>query len=102
MNQLSRKKFLQYTASAGAAALLSSLESFAAGMPDKKLRVAVIGCGSVSGSYIPKLKTSDLIDIVSLCDIKYDRALERKKTFSVNAKTYPNFDAMLQGDPFDM
>src|SRR6476619_6317035 len=101
MNDLSRKKFLQYTASAGAAVLLSSLEGFAKERADK-LRVAVIGCGSVSGSYIPKLQTSDVIEIVSLCDIKYDRALERNKTFSVNAKTYPNIDAMLQGVPFDM
>ena len=66
MSDLSRKKFLQYTASAGAAVLLSSLESFAMGKDDKKLKVAVIGCGSVSGSYIPKLLTSDLIEIVSL------------------------------------
>ena len=102
MNDLSRKKFLQYTASAGAAVMLSSLESFAMGKNDKKLKVAVIGCGSVSGSYIPKLLTSDLIEIVSLCDIKYDRALERNKTFNVNAKTYPNIDEMLKGEPFDM
>src|SRR5919206_4870093 len=99
---LSRQQFLKYTASAGAAVLLSSLESFAREKEEKKLRVAIIGCGSVSGSYIPKLQTSDVIEIVSLCDIKYDRALERKKTFSVNAKTYPNIDAMLQGVPFDM
>jgi len=102
MNDLSRKKFLQYTASAGAAVLLSSLESFAMSKEDKKLKVAVIGCGSVSGSYIPKLLTSDVIQIVSLCDIKYDRALERNKTFNVNAKTYHNIDEMLKGEPFDM
>src|SRR4029079_10004330 len=102
MNDLSRKRFLQYTASAGAAMLFSSLESFAMDNEDKKLKVAVIGCGSVSGSYIPKLLTSDVIQIVSLCDIKYDRALERNKTFNVNAKTYPNIDEMLKGEPFDM
>src|SRR5580765_4913147 len=102
MSDLSRKKFLQYTASAGAAVLLSSLESFAMGRGDKKLKVAVIGCGSVSGSYIPKLLTSDLIEIVSLCDIKYERAVERNNTFKVNAKTYHNIDEMLKGEPFDM
>src|SRR6476619_7852531 len=101
MNDLSRKKFLQYTASAGAAMLLSSVEGFAKERADK-LRVAVIGCGSVSGSYIPKLLTSDLIEIVSLCDIKYDRALERNKTFNINAKTYPNINEMLKGETFDM
>ena len=87
---------------AGAAVLLSSLESLATETAEKKLKVAIIGCGSVSGSYIPKLLTSDLIVIVSLCDIKYERALERNKRFNVNAKTYPDIDEMLNGDPFDM
>ncbi|MBI1782194.1 MAG: Gfo/Idh/MocA family oxidoreductase, partial [Sphingobacteriales bacterium] len=43
-----------------------------------------------------------MIEIVSLCDIKYERALERKKTFNVNAETYHNIDEMLKGVPFDM
>ena len=102
MNGISRKKFLEYTAASGAAVLLSSLESFAFNKEEKKLKVAIIGCGSVSGSYIPKLQTSELIEIVSLCDIKYERALARNKLFNVNAQTYPNIDAMLAGVPFDM
>lgn len=102
MNEISRKKFLEYTAASGAAVLLSSLEGFAFNKEEKKLKVAIIGCGSVSGSYIPKLQTSELIEIVSLCDIKYERALARNKLFNVNAQTYPNIDAMLAGVPFDM
>ena len=101
MDALSRKKFLQYTASAGAAVLLSSLESFAL-TSEKKLRVGVIGCGSVSNRYIPQLLSSDLLEVVSLCDIKHDRALAQNKQYNVNAKTYPNIDAMLKGVPFDM
>ena len=49
MNEISRKKFLEYTAASGAAVLLSSLESFAFNKEEKKLKVAIIGCGSVSG-----------------------------------------------------
>lgn len=101
-NSISRQKFLQYTAAAGAAVLLSSLEGFALERPDKKLRVAIIGCGSVSNRYIPHLQTSSLIEIVSLCDIKYDRAEAQKKQYNVNAATYPNIDKMLAGVPFDM
>jgi len=101
-NAISRQKFLQYTAAAGAATLLSSLEGLALEMAQKKLRVALIGCGSVSGRYIPHLQTSSLIEIVSLCDIKYDRAVKRNEEYKVNAKTYPNIDAMLAGVPFDM
>lgn len=101
-NNISRQQFLQYTASAGAAVLLSSLESFAIETKQKKLRVAVIGCGSVSNRYIPKLQSSSLIEVVSLCDIKYDRATGQNKQYNVNAATYPHIDKMLAGVPFDM
>jgi predicted dehydrogenase len=102
MSSLSRKKFLQYTAGAGAAVLLSSLESWAAGTNQKKLKVAVIGCGSVSNRYIPQLLSSKLIEVVSLCDIKYERAVAQNKQYNVNAQTYKNIDDMLAGVPFDM
>jgi len=102
MQNITRQKFLQSTAMAGAGFLLSSLESFAAEKPGKKLRVAIIGCGSVSNRYIPHLQTSSLIEIVSLCDIKYDRALEQNKKYNVNAATYPHIDKLLAGVPFDM
>lgn len=101
-DKISRQQFLQSTAIAGAAVLLSSLESWALTTDEKKLRVAVIGCGSVSNRYLPQLKSSALIDVVSLCDIKYDRALAQNKQYNVNATTYPNIDAMLAGVPFDM
>ncbi len=77
--KISRQKFLQYSATAGAAVLLSSLEGLALDTPQKKLRVGLIGCGSVSNRYIPHLQTSSLIEIVSLCDIKYDRAVNQNK-----------------------
>jgi len=102
MNTISRQEFLQRTAMAGAAVLLSSLESLALETKEKKLRVALIGCGSVSNRYIPKLQTSSLIEIVSLCDIKYDRAVAQNKQYNVNAATYPHIDKMLAGVPFDM
>jgi len=99
--EISRNDFLKHTAMAGAAVLLSSLESFAA-TSEKKLKVAIIGCGSVSNRYIPHLQTSSLIEIVSLCDIKYDRAIDQNKKYNVNAVTYPHIDKLLTGVPFDM
>ena len=101
-NGISRQQFLQRTAMAGAAVLVSSLESWAITIPDKKLRVAVIGCGSVSNRYLPQLQSSKLIEVVSLCDIKPERAVAQNKQYNVNAKTYPHIDAMLKGVPFDM
>ncbi|HTH56175.1 MAG TPA: Gfo/Idh/MocA family oxidoreductase [Cyclobacteriaceae bacterium] len=99
--KISRQNFLQYTAAAGATALLSSLEGFAT-EENKKLRVAIIGCGSVSNRYIPHLQTSSLIEIVSLCDIKYDRAVAQNKQYSVNATTYADIDQLLAGVAFDL
>ena len=90
-HNISRQKFLQYAAAAGATMLLTSLESFAI-EENKRLRVAIVGCGSVSNRYIPHLQTSSHIEIVSLCDIKYDRAVAQNKQYHVNAATYPNID----------
>lgn len=99
---ISREQFLATTAMTGAALLVSSLEGWASSIAEKKLRVAVIGCGSVSNRYIPQLLSSKLIEVVSLCDIKYERAVEQNKQYKVNAQTYPHIDAMLKGVPFDM
>ena len=76
---MDRNQFLKYTATAAAGVLLSSLESIARSQANKKLKVGIIGCGSVSNRYIPHLQSSEMIEIVSLCDIKYDRALAQKK-----------------------
>jgi predicted dehydrogenase len=101
-DKISRERFLKMTALAGAGLLVSSLESWAVSTHAKKIRVAVIGCGSVSNRYLPQLQSSSLIEVVSLCDIKYDRALAQNKQYKVNAATYPHIDAMLKGLPFDM
>lgn len=102
MSKMSRQEFLKNTALAGSALLLSSLESIAGDFAASKIKVAVIGCGSVSNRYLPQLLSSKLIEVVSLCDVKYDRAVVQNKLYKVNAQTYPHIDAMLKGVPFDM
>ncbi|MBK6390708.1 MAG: Gfo/Idh/MocA family oxidoreductase [Saprospiraceae bacterium] len=99
---MTRKKFLQRTALAGVSILLNSLQGWSSANGDKKLRVGLIGCGSVSNRYIPHLQSSPLVEIVSLCDIKYERAVAQNKLYQVNAATYPHIDQMLAGVPFDM
>lgn len=99
---ISRQQFLQYSAMAGAAVLLSSLEGLALEKAGTKLRVAIIGCGSVSNRYLPQLLSSPLIEVVSLCDIKPERAIAQNTEYKVNAKTYSSIDALLKGVPFDM
>ncbi len=100
---INRRKFLEATAMVGAATLLSSLEVMASELSTvKKLRVGLIGCGSVSNRYIPHLLTSSQLEIVSLCDIRPERAVNQNNQYKVGAKTYSNIDEMLAGVPFDL
>jgi predicted dehydrogenase len=98
---MTRDVFLKQISVATAAVLLGSLEGLATTTADKKLKVALIGCGSVSNRYLPHLTSSPLIEVVSVCDIIYDRALVQAKAFKI-PNSYPNIDKMLAGAPFDM
>ena len=101
MENITRERFLQRMAMAGTAVLLSSLEGLALGTPQKKLRVAVIGCGSVSTQYLPHLSKSQYVELVSCCDIIFERAQTRGKEYSI-PNMYPHIDKMLAGAPFDL
>jgi predicted dehydrogenase len=101
MKNISRQEFLHRTALAGVGLLLSSLEGFALTKADKKIKVAVIGCGSVSNRYLPHLSQSPYVELVSVCDIIYDRALQQAKTYNV-PNTHPHIDKLLAGAPFDL
>ena len=98
---MNRATFLQNTALAGAAVLLSSLESFAK-EHSKIIKVAIIGCGSVSNRYIPHLQTSSLVKIVGLCDIIHDRAIAQNKQYNVGAITFSSIEDLLKGVDFDL
>lgn len=100
MSPLTRQQFLQRTALAGAAVLLSSLKGFGLGA-DKKIRVAIIGCGSVSGVYLPHLSKAPHVELVSVCDIVYERAKNRAAEFKI-PNHYPNIEQQLAGAPFDL
>lgn len=99
---ISRKRFLKYLAAAGAASLVSVIESEAFHKKEKKIKVAVIGCGSVSNSYIPHLQASPFVEVVSLCDIRYERAVRQQEKYGLKAATYPQIEKLLSGVPFDM
>ncbi|HJQ80217.1 MAG TPA: Gfo/Idh/MocA family oxidoreductase, partial [Lacipirellulaceae bacterium] len=68
---------------------------------NKRIRVGVIGCGSVSGAYLPNLAKCPFAEVVSTCDIIPERAERRAKEFGV-ANHYPHIDKMLAGVPFDL
>jgi predicted dehydrogenase len=95
-----RREFTKTTLAATAALASGALTSVAADATPKRIRTGVIGCGSVSHSYLPVLTKSPFVEVVSLCDIKPERARKQAERFKV-ANHYPNIDAMLAGVPFD-
>lgn len=108
-NRLGRREFTKTTLLAGAAVATgglagcvpgSVLQEAATARPSRRVRTGVIGCGSVSHSYLPVLNESPYVEVVSLCDIKPERAREQAERFAV-ADFYPDIDAMLAGEPFD-
>jgi predicted dehydrogenase len=101
MRTISRQEFLNRTAMSGVALLLSSLEGFALTTPEKKIKIAIIGCGSVSGQYLPHLSKSPYVDLISSCDIIYERAIHRATEFKI-PNTYPHIDQLLAGANFDL
>ncbi len=97
---MTRNEFLKISTSAGVAYLVSTLPSVGA-TPAEKIRVGIIGCGSVSGQYLPHLSKSAHVTLVSACDIIVDRAYQQARQFAI-PHVYPNIDLMLSGAPFDL
>ncbi len=98
-SSLNRRDFTKSTMFAGATLASGALTSLG-GNETKRIRTGVIGCGSVSHSYLPQLTQSPFVEVVSLCDIKPERARKQAEKFKVGHH-YPNIDAMLVGEPFD-
>lgn len=90
-----RRQFTRTALLAGAVATAHAADATA-----KRIRTGLIGCGSVSGQYLPQLTRSPFVEVVSLCDIKPERARRRAEEFKV-AHHYPNIEAMLAGERFD-
>ncbi len=105
--EVNRRTFLEQSAAAGAALTLAGVirpDLAAAAQPAKakdRVRVGVIGCGSVSGAYLPDLAKCPNAELVSTCDIIPERAERRAKEFNI-ANHYPHIEKMLAGVEFDL
>jgi predicted dehydrogenase len=95
---LNRREFTKTTLVAGAAVASGVLT--VRGEEPRRIRTGVIGCGSVSNSYLPVLTKCPFAEVVSLCDIRPERARKQAERFKV-AHHYPHIDAMLAGEPFE-
>lgn len=68
---------------------------------EKKIRVGIIGCGSVSTQYLPHLSNSEFVELVSTCDIIPERAVNAAAKYAIPSN-YPSIEKMLAGAPFDL
>jgi predicted dehydrogenase len=93
-----RRSFLKHTA---AAATLIATATRAQDAVPKRVKTAVIGCGSVSTKYFPNLAQCPFVELVSTCDIIPERAEKAAKQHKI-PNQYPHIDALLSGAPFDL
>ena len=103
MKMVSRKDFLSYSSQAAIASMLTPLNAWAKsmGLTDRKIKVAVTGCGSVSTQYLPHLSKSPFVELVSTCDIIPERAKQAAEQYKI-PNHYPHIDQLLAGPNFDL
>jgi predicted dehydrogenase len=100
-NELSRKDFIRQAGIMGAIAMMWPSGLTAGAEAAKKIRVGVIGCGSVSTQYLPHLSKSSFVTLVSTCDIIEQRAKDAAAKYGI-ANYYPSIEKMLAGADFDL
>lgn len=99
---ITRKTFLKGSGTVAAALMLPLAgQQIMAREPVKKVKIGIIGCGSVSGVYLPHLLQCPYAELVSTCDIIYERAQKRASEFNI-PNSYPHIDKMLAGATFDL
>jgi len=107
--QLTRREFIKDTIAAGAVATalhdtgmaVAEEGAGSAIIQGRKVRVAVIGCGNVSGSYFPALVASPHVALVSTCDIIPERAERAARKYGA-AQAFPHREQLLAGPTFDL
>src|SRR5262245_36821870 len=96
---IDRRAFVGRGLAAGAA--LAAGTPGQADDPPKHIKLGVIGCGSVSHSYLPHLSKCPYVELVSACDIIPERAKAQAEKFKI-PNQYPHIDKMLAGAAFDL
>jgi predicted dehydrogenase len=99
-HRYTRREFARRSLLAGTAAALAPSATIAR-QGATRIRTGVIGCGSVSNAYLPTLAASPHVELVSVCDIRPERARRQGERFSV-PHHYPRIEQMLEGAPFDL
>ncbi|HYE17729.1 MAG TPA: Gfo/Idh/MocA family oxidoreductase [Tepidisphaeraceae bacterium] len=67
----------------------------------KRIKVGVIGCGSVARSYFPHLAACPFVELVSTCDRKGERARRLSRWWKVPNR-FESIEQLLAGPAFDL
>lgn len=100
---ISRKDFIQKSSAVMVGAMLSPFIADAGLLfnQGKKVKIGLIGCGSVSGMYLPHLSKSPHVELVSVCDIIPERATRAAEKYNV-PNSFNHIDQLLAGPAFDL
>lgn len=109
VSNMSRRSFVRTAGHAaatiglfGGASIVKATADMGRPVPSgRKTRVGIIGCGSVSRSYIPDMKSRPYIELVSACDIVRPRAEKQAEKHDI-PHVYGHIDDMLKGEDFDL
>lgn len=100
---ISRKEFLHRAGLIGLASAATPLvANVRYDLPqDRRIKVGIIGCGSVSTQYLPHLSKSKYVELVSTCDIIPERAQNAARQYGMK-DSYDSIQKLLHGAPFDL
>lgn len=100
--KISRLQFLDRSAKLMMAGMLAPFITHGGELfQTRKVKIGLIGCGSVSGMYLPHLSKSPYVELVSVCDIIPERAKAAAAQYTV-PNYYVHIDQQLTGAPFDL
>lgn len=71
---------------------------------DRKIRVGIIGCGGIcNGKHMSALSTMDNIEIVALCDVIEERAVETRDKWKLeNVDIYTDYKELLKDETIEV
>lgn len=71
---------------------------------EKKLKIAIIGCGGIAnGKHMPSLVKLSHVELVAFCDIIEEKAKDAAKKFgTADAKVYTDYKELLKDESIDV
>ena len=66
-------------------------------MKNTIMKVAIIGCGRISGHHCRSISQTEGVDLIAVCDLIIDKAIAYEEEFG--AKAYDNYHTMLEENP---